>query len=1104
MSAQDDPITTYQRLFVAQQPQRHARMLTLEETQRWADRRKYSEHSTPLTTKQLGQQLAGDATYAVPAAHAGLACLLPLDVDAGGPPALQALLDEATRRGWFAIAEYTPRPGWTDEQQRGYVSLIIGELVSATQLQLLGQELARAVVQPGWSIDARVQQAVTRLPLGRHQHTGHFAEIWLPDGTSIPATADRQAALQQIATAWHAGPLDQLPQPAVRRPAAPPVLSEAQRQADYSHKDIQRLYNEARDICDVLEAHGGRRHSSTNWHCPCGQHTHGDQSASLLIRAAKRPQYGPYIVQGFSPSCRFHSGEGQVWDSFNVEIELSGRSYGAMLTEARRYLELPGFSSRPRSGGTPPTSPETPPTPQTSPPTPEGSHHTTRRARHRPTQPPATLKASAAALRYQILSTIASSTLSPSARKVGTYLLELAGDKLWCRPSQARIAAEVPLHRRTVQRAIGDLVTATILTVRPNGTSQGGDDTNIYDFARGERSSSPPKLIKTQDLHVSPEDPRLVRGGHAGFDLFEGLSKNPQDQAIPTVLLWGDLETHAQCIPQAPAAPAMSPLSDLITEAIAAYSWDLRRVRRYLADNSDRELDPAAVKRIYEAQRAERDRAKELAELAEMKPSQLKGLLRACDYRIDRLQQEGKSPAFWVRRKAQVLAEQARRRLLAEQLAARTPAEPAGDVSEVAPVPILGNTVLPKTAHRTPSIAGVLAGLRIQPRPTVTDAAVSVPRGRARVGEAPPLQVQPRSFGGGPTDAAWLQLQRVQADWAEARGDLEKARFLRSVAGLGEFGAVAIRHVEAVVPQLVGQLAPGLVLVNPALDATAQIVLGVGGAQAVEVAASAAVEVQLIHGAGNLLLDAPHEAAGIVEQPIAAGRQLAEHGTVVQLGDGAGAPSLGGGRADVDGAGLAVDVLLTQEGDLGGAQTAGEGELCGHLGLAFERVDQAVGVVPGEPEAGRRLGCAGAQVGGNVRLGVRPPAQRPQAVLELADAGNHAPDGAASQATLFAVADVGAEIVVGDVAQLADVGVQLADALDGRDAAIAIGRAGLEAEDLAVGGPLDLGLVTGLANPHNGIEGLVDLANQRAAFTHRRPPCARQVRSLGAENRQGP
>jgi len=461
-------------------------MFAPAERQRYNDRRKYSWVREPLTDRHVGDHLAGRATYGAPLVHEGRACLLSVDIDGGGPPAIHAVQDEWTRRGWYAVAEYTPRPGWEECDQRGYVHVIIRECVDSQRLTLLDQDIARSVAAPGYVFDPRVNMSATRLPLGRHQHTGQFAEIWLPDGTIIPHTTDRREVLHLIAAQAqaHPAPLDQLPQPAVRRAAAPPTLTEAQRQADYSHKDIQRLYNEARDVCDVLEAHGGQRNSRTSWHCPCGLHAHGDQSASLLIKSARDGQYGAYIVQGYASSCRFYSGERQVWDSFNIELTLSGRSYSDMLTEARRYLGLPGYSSGRRSGGSPTASP-TPPPPAHTPPEPaQSDHHETRRARP-VSPPPSPTPSTAARVREEIIGQIAFSPLSPSARLVANYLLNAAGDKLWCRPSMARIAAELQLNRRTVQRAIYDIVSAQLIRVRPSGTSNGGDETNIYDLSRG-------------------------------------------------------------------------------------------------------------------------------------------------------------------------------------------------------------------------------------------------------------------------------------------------------------------------------------------------------------------------------------------------------------------------------------------------------------------------------------------------------------------------------------------------------------------------------------------------------------------------------------------
>jgi hypothetical protein len=513
----EEIIALYRLTFLDHAPKRQARMLTPQEQQQRTDHRKYTESATPITDAMIAAHLAGRATYAAPAAHAGLACLLSLDVDAGGAPALRALLDEATRRGWFAFVEYTPRPDRTEQEQRGYVHLPICELVSADRLQLLGFEIKQSVIQDDWKIDSRVQEAVTRLPLGMHQHTQRYAEIWLPTGEVLSADTDRASAFNTIITAWHTGPVEQLPQ---RPQPSSPQHAAIDQNATYSAADIQRLYNEAHDPCDLLQAAGGRRASRTGWHCPCGQHTHGDKDSSLLIKEANNPKYGRFIVQGYREGCIFYTPDRKVWDSFNIYRMLHHMTNTDMLLHARQELGIKpdpmygndSLQTRPyrsssresvstrreqdshQNGPYRSSSIESAPTAAPAAPKPPPAQPTDHHERRRDQAPQRLTPGDQAdATTHQLIYVhlAQDDQPTPASRKVINVLLDIAGTRTWCRPSIAQLITRTGYSERTIQRSLRQLETIGYMQTDRSANIYGGDETSIYRLQVPQPTAAP-------------------------------------------------------------------------------------------------------------------------------------------------------------------------------------------------------------------------------------------------------------------------------------------------------------------------------------------------------------------------------------------------------------------------------------------------------------------------------------------------------------------------------------------------------------------------------------------------------------------------------------
>jgi hypothetical protein len=215
MPTPDWRVALVRRAFLRHAPRRYAVMLALDAAERLGQ--KYIGRRGAITDAMIARHLEGTITLAAPAAVQGHAHLLPLDIDAGGIDAIDALLALAEQHSLWGFGQYTPRMGLADAEQRGYVWLAFDAFVEAERLQLLGAQLIATLNRPLWKIEARATHAATRLPLARHTHTGRFGELVLGD-QRINIDADPTAALAALRAAYRENSSTLLP----ALPPAPP------------------------------------------------------------------------------------------------------------------------------------------------------------------------------------------------------------------------------------------------------------------------------------------------------------------------------------------------------------------------------------------------------------------------------------------------------------------------------------------------------------------------------------------------------------------------------------------------------------------------------------------------------------------------------------------------------------------------------------------------------------------------------------------------------------------------------------------------------------------------------------------------------------------
>jgi hypothetical protein len=271
----------FRAAFLRHTPQRHALMLTPAEARRLDQ--KYDERRGVITDVMIAHHLAGEIALAAPAAVDGRASLLPLDIDAGGLTAIHALLAEAHKRDLWAFGQYCPRPGLADEDQRGYVWLPFDQAIDTEQLQDLGAALIAAASQPGWKIEARATHAVTRLPMARHTHTGHFGDLVMANQL-ISIDQDAAGALDELCRAYRENPSAGLPTlSAPHQPAPHPAVA----QRNGAGITITR-YNQVHNIEDVIQDYGARPAKRRGlYFCPF----HPDVHASLQVYTTNGHRY---------------------------------------------------------------------------------------------------------------------------------------------------------------------------------------------------------------------------------------------------------------------------------------------------------------------------------------------------------------------------------------------------------------------------------------------------------------------------------------------------------------------------------------------------------------------------------------------------------------------------------------------------------------------------------------------------------------------------------------------------------------------------------------------------------------------------------------------
>jgi hypothetical protein len=340
-----------------------------------------------------------------------------IDIDEGGIAALQEVLSELQLAGLCALAIALTTPGG---HSGGHIWLLYDQFYNAGDIQA-----QLATIAPAGAEIWPCKQAI-RLPFGVHRiadtrgqlltQGGEWFNLDTADGLALGFAAI--AALPRNA----APPLKSVPALAPQpTPLAPLSVQNCTPDARMDARTTIHAFNQANPLCDVLARYGVIRRDK-GYSCPCGvAHTH---NTTLIISRQGR-------LFSFSPRCRWHTDKGLDSCGLFCLVE-----HGNNTTEVLKAI-----------------------TPQRQSTTKHCIHHP---ADHPPTQLSRhrsyIQKSQAATTRAAVGERAAQDEeLSRFAQLTIAALLDVAGERDWCRPSVPALAMLIGISERSVHSALREL-----------------------------------------------------------------------------------------------------------------------------------------------------------------------------------------------------------------------------------------------------------------------------------------------------------------------------------------------------------------------------------------------------------------------------------------------------------------------------------------------------------------------------------------------------------------------------------------------------------------------------------------------------------------------
>ena len=525
-------------------------------TGRMVARDKYEDvYDKALTPAMLRRHAAGDVTYSYTLDQNGLARAGSSDIDQGGQPALLALLAAAHTLGYTAFAIHMPG----EKHSGGHFWCLFDALYSAADIKALMQQIAALANVTTKEFWPGCNQGI-RPPFGKHQLNGRCGELLTQAGEifDLDVADQRAAALAAV----QALPLNGAPPKA--EPVSKPDRTRIENAGSANPQPYVKTHNAARRqggrldtkaIAAEVIAEYNRTHKLSDMltrgpgglhFCECGGHSSGLPKIAIWTGSD-----GVERAQSYSPDCKWfpQHRSGACIDPFSYYVLTE---HGGDRGSALKVLN-PIAPRRQRREDSPP------------PQAPAQRVQTVEQAADAERKREARRAAAAATIASVQARASQDAELSDSAQLVLLALLDVAGDRAWCRPSVARIAEMTTLCRRAVYYGLEELAEHGYIA---SSTAPGRTTVRTFLQVQGVIADCTPFAPGS----IASTDLTLNRGA------CEGAPNPPRDEAEPDSLecwSWCDDAHGADDLTAALvelAPPAAAPLELQLDDA--GYTFD--------------------------------------------------------------------------------------------------------------------------------------------------------------------------------------------------------------------------------------------------------------------------------------------------------------------------------------------------------------------------------------------------------------------------------------------------------------------------------------------------------------------------------------------------
>ena len=461
-------------------PRRCARMCEPTAPEKYKDIPKTAR----FTLGNLHDHARASVTWSCTLDQNGLSYAGVIEIDVGGRDALLRTLAACERRGIVAFA--FEQIG--TDHSGGHVWVLFSEPAPTADILALCRTIAADAGLPD-DTELWPQNQGIRAPFGFHQRNQTRGNLLLQSGELIALDTELAAGFAAVHTlprnsAPPAAPVELKPER-----AAPKALTLTPRQnAGRASLDDVKVRFAAEHTLESLLAGYGAEETKDGYTCPFCTHTH---ETTLYIGKLGR-------LFSYSPNCTLHTTKG--WDAFGLYVRIEHNDN--VIAAARALNPI-----KPRQRQPEPLEPARPQR------TPAQVADAARKRQQRATE--------AAEIRASVTQAASQDTrLSDSAQLVLLGLLEVAGDRAWCRPSVARLEHMLDISERSVFYGLNELARYGYIA-----NSQAPGRTTVRTFLRvqaetAETGALHPDLDIYTDLTLTlgaseggaqaPEPPALV------------------------------------------------------------------------------------------------------------------------------------------------------------------------------------------------------------------------------------------------------------------------------------------------------------------------------------------------------------------------------------------------------------------------------------------------------------------------------------------------------------------------------------------------------------------------------------------------------------------